>query len=362
MSTAPTTILFTGFPGFIGRRLIEALARDNERAHFVLLVEERRIEAAETAMAALGDAVDGLETRMELLVGDIAERQLGQTDADAEALAARVQQIWHLAAVYDLAVAERLAYRVNVVGTINILDFAERCGGLQRLHYVSTCYVSGNRVGLVREVELDEGQGFKNHYESTKFWAEVEVQRRMESLPTTIYRPGVVVGDSRTGATDKYDGPYHVIRLLHRLPDGVPVPNIGSGDCVVNIIPVDFAIEAITAISSDATAVGQVFQIADPNPMRAGDIVAMMLDQMGKAPSIGRVPAGLARFALKFSPLESALDLPREALAYFNHDARYDTTNTTSVLAQTGVRCPHLSTYMDALIHYVERHPNRPIG
>jgi nucleoside-diphosphate-sugar epimerase len=362
VTTPPTTILFTGFPGFIGRRLIKALAQRDERAHFVLLVEERRIEAAESAVAALGAEVEGLEQRLELLTGDITDRLLGQPEEEAQALAARVTGIWHLAAIYDLAVAERLAYRVNVVGTINMLDFAERCAGLTAFHYVSTCYVSGDRVGLVREVELDEGQGFKNHYESTKFWAEVEVQRRAEKLPVVIYRPGVVVGDSRDGATDKYDGPYHVIRLLKRLPDGVPIPNIGNGDSVVNIIPVDFAIEALVTISANPAAVGQIFQIADPNPMRAGDIVALMLDQMGKAPSIGRVPAGLARLALKLRPLESALDLPRESLAYFNHDARYDTTNMAEILAESGVRCPHLSTYMDTLIHYVERHPNRPVG
>lgn len=362
MTTAPTTILFTGFPGFIGRRLIAALGRQDERAEFVLLVEERRIEDAEDAVAALGETVPGLDERLHLQTGDITDRSLGMDEETYRQLTAKVTCIWHLAAIYDLAVAERLAYRVNVVGTVNLLDFAEKCDGLDRFHYVSTCYVSGDRTGLVREVELDEGQGFKNHYESTKFWAEVEVQRRMENLPAVIYRPGVVVGDSTTGATDKYDGPYHVIRLLMRLPDGVPVPNIGDGNSVVNIIPVDFAIAAMTAISGMDDAVGQVFQIADPNPMRAGDIVASMLDVMGKAPSIGRVPAGLARLALKLRPLESALDLPREALAYFNHDARYDTTNTADALAATDIRCPHLSSYMDTLIHYVERHPNRAIG
>ena len=355
-------MFFTGFPGFIGRKLICALARADRSARFVALVEPRQIDMAERALDELSEDVAGLASRFDIVLGDITERHFGLADKDYTELAGRTTIIWHLAALYNLAVAERLAYRVNVLGTIHVLDFAEACPGLERLNYVSTCYVSGDRTGLVREVELDEGQGFKNHYESTKFWAEVEVQRRMERIPTLIFRPGVVVGDSNTGATHKYDGPYHVIRLLRRLPDGVPIPNVGAGDQVVNIVPIDFAIAAMATISGLDDVDGQAFHIADPNPMRAGDIVALMLDILGKAPTIGTIPSGIARVALRLRPLESALDLPREALDYFNHGARYDTSNTADALANTDLRCPHLSTYLDTLIHYVEQHPVRPVG
>jgi thioester reductase-like protein len=362
VSIPPPTIFITGFPGFIGRRLIRTLALGDPEATFITLVEPRQVDAAERAVEDLAEDISNIGARFEIVLGDITQRRFGLDEDDHRALTGKTTHIWHLAALYDLAVAERLAYRVNVLGTINVLDFAEACQGLQRLHYVSTCYVSGDRDGLVREVELDEGQGFKNHYESTKFWAEVEVQRRWEHIPTVIFRPGVVVGDSHTGGTNKYDGPYHVIRLLRRLPAGLPFPNVGKGDCVVNIIPIDFAVASMVTIGNLEEVDGQAFHIADPNPMRAADIVALMLDIMGKAPSIGSIPSGLASLALRLRPLESALDLPRESLAYFNHGARYDTANTSDALAQTSLRCPHLSTYLDTLIHYVELHPNRPVG
>ena len=178
----------------------------------------------------------GLDGRCELLTGDISRTLLGLEPERYAELARTLAQVWHLAAIYDLAVPPDLAHRVNVVGTTNVLDLCEQCTGLQFMGYVSTCYVSGRRRGVILESELDCGQTFKNHYESTKFWAELEVQRRTK-VPSIIFRPGIVVGDSRTGITDKYDGPYFVLRLLQHLPAFLPVPNVGRGDAVVNIIP-----------------------------------------------------------------------------------------------------------------------------
>lgn len=355
------TVLLTGFPGFIGRRLLSELAAINTRDRYVLLVQDRMVEAAEAMLESVSETIRGFNERWEIVVGDIAHRTLGLERPDYDALAARVQRVWHLAAVYDLAVEEQLAYRVNVVGTANILDFCEACGeDFDRLNYVSTCYVSGNREGLIREVELDEGQSFKNHYESTKFWAEVEVQRRMDKIPTTIFRPGIVVGDSRTGETAKYDGPYTIMRLIMRLPGPVPVLNIGKGDALVNIVPVDFAVSAMATISQQPQAAGEVFQIADPNPMRARDLVSLILDTLGKAPSVGQVPSFLVQTALRVSPLRNLLEIPPEAVSYFNHHARYDVQNTLDALEDTPLRCPHISTYLDVLLNYLERHPTKP--
>lgn len=352
--------LITGFPGFLGKRLVKELLLRDDRAHLALLIQESQVDQAEDALVRLDEAVPGAATRCSLLTGDISDRHLGLGQEGAQALQERVTHIWHLAALYNLAVEERIAYRVNVVGTVNVLDFAEGCQGFQGLHYISTCYISGKRTGLIREVELDEGQEFKNHYESTKFWAEVEVQRRMDRIPTWIYRPGIVVGDSKTGQTDKYDGPYYIIKLLLRLPDGVPTINVGDGDSVVNMVPVDFAVQAMLAIAAQPEAKGQVYHIADPNPMRARDIVKLMLRTMGKSPALGNVPPLLMDLGLRLKPLRRAAQVPREALIYFNHDARYDTTHTQEALADSSVRCPHLSTYLDTLINFVERHPSRP--
>src|SRR5205085_3351346 len=96
-----------------------------------------------------------------------------------------------------------------------------------RLHYISTCYVSGNLPRVFTEDDLECGQTFNNYYEETKYLAEIEVRSRMTRIPTTIYRPSVVVGDSTTGATQKFDGPYYVIQWLLRQPKLAVLPVAG---------------------------------------------------------------------------------------------------------------------------------------
>src|SRR5690606_36045865 len=267
--------------------------------------------------------------------------------------------VWHLAAIYDLAVPEPIAYRVNVLGTANVLDFCEDCDDLARLDYVSTCYVSGTRTGVVRESELDEGQQFKNHYESTKAWAEMEVQRRMHRMPVCVHRPGIVVGDSRTGETDKYDGPYFIITMLMRLPAWMPMVNIGEGGSRVNLVPVDFLVDAMAALWVNEAAIGQTVQLADPNPYPAREIVEALMELLGRRKPVGSVPPGLVEKALGVRALRQLARVPRESVIYFNHDVLYDTENQRRLLEGTGVSCPDLLSYLPTLVDYVKAHPDK---
>src|SRR3954464_2680349 len=241
---ADRTIVFTGFPGFIGARLIGRLLADDPAATVVALVEPRMVDKARPAAAKI-DA-----DRIEVQPGDITDPKLGLGDAGYKALAERTTSVHHLAAIYDLHVAAALAERVNVMGTQHIVDFCRAAPNLERHNYVSTAYVAGWRSGRVLESELAAGQSFKNHYESTKFAAEVAVRNTMDEIPTTIYRPAIVVGDSRTGETQKFDGPYYSLRTISR-PRGRPLPQIGRGDAPFNVVPVDFVVDAIAAARSD---------------------------------------------------------------------------------------------------------------
>ncbi|MFP4597391.1 MAG: SDR family oxidoreductase [Persicimonas sp.] len=352
-------ILLTGFPGFLAENLLARLVELQPEATFYLLIQSKFRQKAEQSLGRLERDHPSLEGRCELVEGDITDRFLGVGEQRYHELADTIETVWHLAAIYDLAVPEQLAYRVNVTGTIHVLDFCEACSEFRRLNYISTCYVSGEREGMIYEDELDEGQGHKNHYESTKFWAEVEVQRRSHQIPTVILRPGIVVGDSRTGETAKYDGPYYLMKLLRRVPDWLPMVNVGKGETVVNLVPVDFVCDAMSFLGLKEGIEGQVFHLADPNPMRARDLIALTLDCMNKAPAIASVPSGLVDLALRREKIEQIVGMPREALTYFNHDARYDTSNTQRELKETAIRCPHLSTYWQTLVDYFLRHPDK---
>jgi thioester reductase-like protein len=352
-------VLLTGFPGFLATRLMEELLAYQTEATFHFLVQSKHRRLAERRLAELADEYEDFAGRWEVHEGDITDPLLGFDEDLYAELTSRVGVVWHLAAIYDLAVPEKFAYEVNVSGTIHVLDFCEECEDFERFNYISTCYVAGERQGMIYEDELDEGQGHNNHYESTKFWAEVEVQRRWDEIPTVILRPGIVVGDSRTGETDKYDGPYYLFKLMRKLPDWLPMVNIGKGDTVVNIVPVDFVAESMAYLGLKQETDGQVYQLADPNPMRSRDIVALLLDCMNKAPAVGSVPTKLMKWTLSNPKVEELIGVPEETIVYFNHDAKFDSSNTQRELDDTPIRCPHLSTYMQTLVDYFLRNPEK---
>ncbi|MCB1034654.1 MAG: SDR family oxidoreductase, partial [Acidobacteria bacterium] len=203
-------VFFTGFPGFLGSELLPRVLERLSEDTAVCLIQGKFRDLAETRVEELTAAHPAIEGRVELVEGDITLPDLGL--GEAQELKAEVTEIFHLAAVYDLSVPRKVGMKVNVEGTRYLLDFAQGCPNLKRFQYVSTCYVSGRYAGIFRETDLEKGQAFNNYYEETKYLAEVEVQARMKKgLPATIYRPAIVVGDSRTGATQKYDGPYYVI-------------------------------------------------------------------------------------------------------------------------------------------------------
>src|SRR3954467_13408595 len=248
---------FTGFPGFIGKRLVRRLLADDFELRVAALVEPKMEEAARKAAADIegGD-------RIEILTGDIGERGLGLSDTDLGRLRHEVTVAYHLAAIYNLAVPFEIAQRVNVEGTGNVLESVEGCKQLERLNYVSTAYVAGERHGVVYEHELSLGQGFKNHYESTKFQAELWVQQMLDRVPTTISRPAIVVGDSRTGETQKFDGPYYMLRTIAlSVSRKTPIAQFGASEAPFNVGPVAFVVAALAAVSAEPAAEGETLHL-----------------------------------------------------------------------------------------------------
>jgi nucleoside-diphosphate-sugar epimerase len=268
--------------------------------------------------------------------------------------------VFHLAAVYDLSVARDVAMRVNVTGTRNVLAFAQACPRIRRLHYVSTCFVSGRHAGLFSENDLDEGQSFNNYYEETKYLAEVEVQACMRGgLPTTVYRPAIVVGDSRSGATQKYDGPYFVIRWLLRQPFLALMPIVGQPTTTrVNLVPRDFIVDAISHLSSLDTSVGRVYQLADPDPLTVSELIEVISRAAGKKVVRIPLPRAAAKFAIEHVPgVRRITKIPSPTIDYFVHPTEYSCANTLADLASSGLKVPPFAAYVECLVDFVRNHP-----
>ena len=350
------TVLVTGFPGFIGGRLVQALLEQDPKMRVAALVEPRMADAAADAARRIG------EERIEVLVGDIADRRLGLSDDDYDRLAAETTAAYHLAAIYDLAVPLEVAQRVNVDGTGNVLAFCVRCKRLERLHYVSTAYVAGVRTGVVYEHELELGQRFKNHYESTKFQAEVWVRQSMGRVPTTIYRPAIVVGDSRTGETQKFDGPYYMLRVISLASRRhMPIPRFGRSEAPFNVVPVDFVIRAMTEAGGDESLIGRTLHLVDPEPISAAHVFDLLAREYCGRPSSYRLPPGLIARALRLKAVRRLFSgAPGEGIRYLNHPVRFDTRQATEALEPHGIRCPRLEEYVGPMVRFFREHEADP--
>jgi thioester reductase-like protein len=343
---AERTLLLTGYPGFLAGRLVPRLLEQDPGARIVALVEPRMVERARSIAP----------NRVEIVPGDITDPKLALDDATYDRLAEEVTAVFHLAAIYDLAVGLELAERVNVEGTQHVVDFCRACKNLERHHYISTAYVAGLRTGTVYEEDLAAGQAFKNHYESTKFAAEVIVRASMDEVPTTIYRPAIVVGDSQTGETQKFDGPYYILRSLGA-PLGPIRLQIGRGDAPFNVVPVDFVVDAIAAGARDPEAVGHTLHLVDPEPVTAHEVVRLLSKEYtGKEPNL-RLPPGLVIWALGIKPIRRFFgNVPRESIIYLNHPVTFDTSQAEEVLGRNGLRCPRFHEYVGAMVRFYAAH------
>ena len=349
------TVFITGFPGFIATRLVKRLA--TEGARFILLTQPAFLATARAEVAEIAGDTGADAEKLRIVEGDITEPNLGLSAVELERARRETTTVFHLAAIYDLAVAADVATRVNVAGTRNVSDLAKSIKHLKRYHYVSTCYVAGKRKGLIMEAELPHDAGFRNHYEETKYLAETGVAALKSELPLTIHRPAVVCGDSRTGETAKYDGIYYLIHYLRRWPGGLTLLNIGNREVCLNLVPIDFVIEAMVALAKDDRAIGATVQLADPAPLTTHQLFDEISKAIGGRDSFATVPAGIVYPTLMLPLAPSITGLPHSAVPYFFLEQIYDTTRAREILDPRGIHCPKFPDYVGALVNFVAENP-----
>ncbi|MFN2516582.1 MAG: SDR family oxidoreductase [Pyrinomonadaceae bacterium] len=349
------TVFITGFPGFIAGRLLRRLATEGGR--FLLLVQPIFAERAKEELKSIAKQAGKSAADFSVLQGDITEPDLGLSGGALETARSESTILFHLAAVYDLAVARDLALRVNLEGTRNVNRFARSLTRLRHYHYVSTCYVAGKRTGVIFERELQHEAGFRNYYEETKYLAETEVDTLKSELPITIHRPAVVCGDSKTGQTAKYDGIYYLIRYLLKWPSVLSAFNIGNSEVTLNLVPVDFVVEAMSALVRESLSVGKTVQLADPDPLTTLELfntIARCIEGKGSRITL---PASLVETSLKLPLSPRITDLPHSAVPYFFLKQTYDTAQARQLLEPHGVACPPFDSYVRAVIDYAIHNP-----
>ena len=349
------TLFITGFPGFIANRLLERLARKD--CDFILLVQPSLLTRAAEELARISQLTGRRPEDFSIVEGDISEPVLNSKSSDLELVQQQTTRVFHLAAIYDLAVPRELALRVNPGGTRNVLAVARSMPHLRQFHHVSTCYVAGRREGAILETELQHDAGYRNYYEESKYLAEMEVESVKSELPITIHRPAVVCGDSQTGETGKYDGVYYLIHYLLRWPGGLSVINIGNHEVSLNLVPVDFVVDAMAALAFDERAIGKTLQLADPAPLSTNQLFNSIAKSVDDRRSRVTAPASVVYFFLMLPGAPRITHLPHHAVPYFFVKQLYDSSQAQQLLVPHGIQCPRFESYVDKIVNFARENP-----
>ena len=358
------TYFVTGATGFIGKRLVRKLL--DRKGTIYILMRDKSPEK----LAKLMDYWRTDASRIVAIGGDISKAGLGVSAADKKKLDGKIKHFFHLAAIYDLSADAESQMAVNVDGTANTVAFANALK-VACLHHCSSIAAAGMYEGMFREDMFDEAEGLDHPYFATKHESE-KIVRKNAKVPTRIYRPGLVVGESMTGEMDKIDGPYYFFKLIQRMRQLLPpwMPTIGIEGGRINIVPVDFVVNAMDHIAHAKGLDGKCFHLVDPEPMRVGDVLntfsrAAHAPQMSiriNAALFGFIPRAVKKSVMSLTPIRRIknavmkdLGLPDDMLQFVNYPTRFDCRDTLVALKGTGINCPRLDDYAHKLWDYWER-------
>ncbi len=344
--------LVTGFPtSFLAVRMVRKILREEPRTFLRCVVQEKFLARAEELLEPLTPAE---VARVEILQGDVAAMDLGLSGSEFVALSREVTVIHHCASATYLGVDRDVAERLNVEGVREVLELAREATHLERLVHWSSALVSGARRGLVLETELEK-QGFRNVVEETRYRGERLVRAAMAKVPVTILRPSILVGDSTTGEIDRFEGPYLLVMLMLNAPVDLRVPLPGRGDVPLNLVPIDYVVDAGWEIARDPRSIGRTFHLVDPEPASAREVFERIARSAGRPSPRGSLPTNLATALLRTPGLERFAHVPRAFLEQLATEVVYDQSGTREILGERGIRCPRFDTYVDVMVDFVRK-------
>ena len=356
----------TGATGFIGKRLVKKLLeRKGAVVHFLIRRE------SESKVEGLREYWGASAAKAIPVFGDLTQKKLGVAADEIKKLKGQIDHFYHLAAVYDLGADEESQVAVNVDGTRNTVEFAKAIDA-GHFHHVSSIAAAGLYEGVFREDMFEEAENYEHPYFMTKHESEKIVRKEYKGA-WTVYRPAMVVGDSQTGEMDKIDGPYYFFKLIQRMRQILPpwMPAVGLEGGRVNIVPVDYVVDALDFISHKSGIEKKAFHLVDPVGYRVGDVLdifsraahAPRMNLFINAALLGFIPRSVKKGLMAVAPIRRIrnavmkdLGLPEDILAFVNYPTRFDSREAQAMLKGSGIACPNLKEYAWRLWDYWERH------
>jgi len=354
----------TGGTGFIGRFLVQNLLERGEPVY--VLVRKSGLKK----LPALRETWGVDDKRVIAITGDLAKPGLGVGAEDVKRLKGKIDHLFHLAAIYDLGASAEDQQRANIDGTRHAVEFAHEVEA-GRFHHVSSIAAAGLYDGVFREDMFEEAEDLDHPYFRTKHLAEGIVRSECKR-PWRIYRPGFVVGHSKTGYIDKIDGPYYFFKLIQKMRNMLPpwMPTIGIEGGRINIVPVDFVADALDFLAHKKGFDGKCFHLTDPEPYRIGEVMnifaraahAPQMTMRINARMFGFIPAPILYGIGALSPVKRMvravlkdLGIPKDAFDFINWPTRYDNREAAKALKGSGIAVPPLDSYAAKLWDYWER-------
>jgi NAD(P)-dependent dehydrogenase (short-subunit alcohol dehydrogenase family) len=359
------TYFVTGGTGFIGRFLIDKLVR--RTGNIYVLVRKDSLKKLDALRPRWGEA----EKRVIPIVGDLAKEKLGLAPADLAKVKGKVKHFFHLAAIYDLAADAGSQEKANIDGTRNAVGAAEAMGA-GCFHHTSSIAAAGLYDGVFREDMFEEAEELDHPYFRTKHDSEGIVRKECD-VPWRIYRPAIVVGHSKTGEIDKIDGPYYFFKLIQKMRNAIPqwMPTVGIEGGRINIVPVDYVVDAMDHIAHKKGLDGECFHLTDPEPWRVGEILNMFakaahapqMTMRLNAKMFSFIPSFVIDSLMSIAPVRriqkqvlSDLGIPKDMFTFVNYPTRFDNRETAKALKGSGIEVPRLADYAWRLWDYWERH------
>jgi len=354
----------TGATGFIGRYVVAHLVKRGKPVY--VLVRKSSLKKLDELRIHWGAD----DKQVIAVVGDLAKKRLGIADADVKKLKGKIDHYFHLAAIYDLKASADAQELANVAGTRHALELADAIAA-GCFHHVSSIAAAGLYDGVFREDMFDEAEDLDHPYFKTKHDSEALVRNEYKR-PFRIYRPGFVVGDSKSGYIDKIDGPYYFFKAIQKLREMLPpwMPTVGIEGGRINIVPVDFVADALDYLAHKKGLDGKCFHLTDPHPFRIGEVLnifakaahAPQMTMRVNAKMFGFIPAPILYGLASLSPVKRAirvvlsdLGIPRDVFQFVNWPTRYDNREAAKALKGSGIEVPKLDTYAWRLWDYWER-------
>lgn len=365
-------IFVTGATGYLGSYLVAELLTEHRDTLNVLVRAKSEPEARERLWTSLQlhfefpEFLEYLDTRVHIFRGDLTSERLGLNDEEYYALVDTTDSLIHCAASLNRK-SEKQCLNVNLRGTLEVIQLARRAQnrhGLRRYSHVSTVAVAGKRQNEVvtEDAAIDWSRSDYDPYARTKKFCEHMANQLLPDVQKTIFRPAIILGDSRRAETSQFD----MVQAFHVLAQ-MPVLPLRPDDRI-DIVPANYVGRAVVTIHQKDDPAHRIYNLSSGT---GSETYRELTDTLAKAggmmrpvysPILGKPFSHTMNWvANRGGALGHGASLLKVFWPYLDWNTVFDNSRVVAELAEAPAK---FSTYAYPLLRFSRknnfRYPARP--